>query len=208
MSIATQSPPFTFRFLGVIDYIVPLISERADLDEQLLVERLKSRDEQALSDAYALYSRPVFGFLMRFIGDRPSAEDVQQQVFLEVWQKAHNFDPARGSLLSWIMTIARSRAVDSHRRRVPDPHDPHSLSGQTHSDQSAHAEIDAVLDQWQFEQLIGRLPADEAELLTYRFHGGLSQSEISDRTGVPLGTIKSRMVSALEKLRSQMGAEA
>lgn len=203
-----QSPPLTFRFSGVIDYVMPLISEKSDLDEQLLVERLKSRDEHALSDAYALYSRPVFGFLMRSIGDRSGAEDVQQQVFLEVWQKAHNFDPARGSLLGWIMTIARSRAVDSHRRRVPDPHDPHSPSQQAHSDHSAHAEIDGVLDQWQFEQLIGQLPADEAELLEHRFHGGLSQSEISDRTGVPLGTVKSRMVSALEKLRSQMGVEA
>jgi RNA polymerase sigma-70 factor (ECF subfamily) len=208
MSIAMQSPPFTFRFSGVIDYVLPVISERADLDEQLLVERLRSRDEQALSDAYALYSRPVFGFLMRFIGDRSGAEDIQQQVFLEVWQKAHKFDPARGSLLGWIMTIARSRAVDSHRRRVPDPHDPHSLARQADSDESAHAEIDGVLDQWQFEQMIGRLPAEEAELLKHRFHEGLSQSEISHRTGVPLGTVKSRMVSALEKLRSQMGVEA
>jgi RNA polymerase sigma-70 factor (ECF subfamily) len=208
MSIAMQSPPFTFRFSGVIDYVVPVISERADLDEQLLVERLKSRDEQALSDAYAHYSRPVFSFLMRFTGDRAAAEDVQQQVFLEVWQKAHNFDPARGSLLGWIMTIARSRAVDSHRRRVPEPRDPHSSPEQAGADHSAHAEIDAVLDQCHFEQLIGRLPAEEAELLEYRFHGGLSQSEISDRTGVPLGTVKSRMVSALERLRSQMEVEA
>ncbi len=203
-----QSPPFTFRFSGVIDYIMPLISEREDLDEQLLAERLRRKDEQALGDVYALYSRPVFSFLMRFTGDRSAAEDVQQQVFLEVWQKAKNFDPDRGSLLSWIMTIARSRAVDSHRRRVPEPRDLHSSPEQAGRDTKADGEIDAVLDEWHFEQLIEQLPEEEAELLRFRFHGGLSQSEIAGRTGVPLGTIKSRMVSALEKLRSRMEVEA
>jgi len=208
MSTMIQSPPFTFSFSGVIDYVKPLFTEHADLDDEFLAERLRRRDEQALSDTYALYSRPVFSFLVRFTGDRPAAEDVQQQVFLEVWQKAANFDPGRGTMLSWIMTIARSRAVDSHRRRVPEPRDFHTSPEQAGSDHSAHGEIDAMLDQWHFEQLIGQLSDDDAELLKHRFHGGLTQSEISERTGVPLGTVKSRMVSALEKLRSQMEVPA
>jgi RNA polymerase sigma-70 factor (ECF subfamily) len=205
MGAAVQSPPFTFSFSGVIDYIAPLFSERADLDEQLLAERLKRRDEQALSDAYALYSRPVFSFLTRFTGDRTAAEDIQQQVFLEVWQKASNFDPSRGSMLGWIMTIARSRALDSHRKRVPEPRD---FSAEAHEQHVSEGEIDAIIDEWHFEQLLGQLPPDEAELLKHRFHGGLSQSEISARTGVPLGTVKSRMVSALGTLRDRMEVEA
>jgi RNA polymerase sigma-70 factor (ECF subfamily) len=204
---SVQSPPFTFSFSGVIDYIAPLFSERDNLDEQLLAERLKRRDEQALSDAYALYSRPVFSFLNRFTGDRTVAEDVQQQVFLEVWQKASSFDPARGSMLGWIMTIARSRALDSHRKRVPEPRD---LS--PGSDASEHpateGELDAILDEWHFEQLLAQLPQEESELLKHRFHGGLSQTEISERTGIPLGTVKSRMVSALDRLRNRMEVEA
>ena len=203
---SVQSPPFTFSFSAVIDYIVPLFSERADLDDQLLAERLKRRDEQALSDAYALYSRPVFGFLTRFTGDRTAAEDVQQQVFLEVWQKASSFDPARGSMLGWIMTIARSRALDSHRKRVPEPRD--LTTGSDAQEPAMDGEMDAILDQWHFEQLLAQLPEEEAELLRYRFDGGLSQTEISQRTGIPLGTVKSRMVSALDRLRNRMEVEA
>jgi RNA polymerase sigma-70 factor (ECF subfamily) len=207
LGAAVQSPPFTFSFSGVIDYIAPLFSERENLDEQLLAERLKRRDEQALSDAYALYSRPVFSFLSRLTGDRNTAEDVQQQVFLEVWQKASNFDPSRGSMLGWIMTIARSRALDSHRKRVPEPRDL-TAGAEANHEPATEDEIDAILGEWHFEQLLAQLPEEESELLKHRFHGGLSQSEISRRTGIPLGTVKSRMVSALDRLRMRMEVEA
>jgi RNA polymerase sigma-70 factor (ECF subfamily) len=74
------------------------------------------------------------------------------------------------------------------------------------SSESASGEIEKAIDDWHFSQLIDSLPENEAEILRYRFHGELSQSEISERTGVPLGTVKSRMVSALERLRAQMEA--
>jgi RNA polymerase sigma-70 factor (ECF subfamily) len=183
---------------------MPVLTRRAEPDEQVLADRLKRRDEVALSDVYELYSRPVFSFLTRFTGDRSAAEDIQQQVFLEVWQKASNFDPDRGSMLTWIMTIARSRALDHSRRRVPEPHDPSAAATMAETAETAGTDIERAIDDWHFSQLIDSLPGHEAEILRYRFHGELSQSEISERTGVPLGTVKSRMVSALERLRAQM----
>lgn len=197
-------PPVYLSFAGVIDYLRPVLTRRAEPDEQVLAERLRERDEVALADVYESFSRPVFIFLNRFTGDRSAAEDIQQQVFLEVWQKASNYDPDRGSMLTWIMTIARSRALDHSRRRVPEPHDPASAATISDSAQPADGEIERAIDDWHFSQLIDSLPDHEAEVLRYRFHGELSQSEISKRTGIPLGTVKSRMVSALERLRTQM----
>ncbi len=208
MNSVARSSPVRPSSAGVIDYLGTLLTKKAEPDEQVLADRLRERDELALGDVYELFSRPVFAFLVRFTDDRAAAEDVQQQVFLEVWQKASNFDARRGSMLTWIMTIARSRALDHVRRRVPEPHDPSSAVELADSEAAGRSEIDRAVDDWHFSQLIDQLPADEAELLRYRFHAELSQSEISEKTGIPLGTVKSRMVSGLERLRTQMEVEA
>ena len=208
MNSTAWSSPVYLPFRGVIDYLATLLTKSTEPDEQILADRLAERDELALADVYELYSRPVFTFLLRFTGDRSAAEDVQQQVFLEVWQKASNFDPGRGSMLTWIMTIARSRAIDHSRRRVPEPHDPSSAAELVGSGSGGHSEIDRAVDDWHFSQLVEQLPPDEARLLKYRFHNEMSQSEISEKTGIPLGTVKSRMVSALERLRTRMEVEA
>lgn len=173
----------------------------ADPDEQRLARRLADRDEAALADAYARYGRATFGFLLKALRDRASAEDVQQQVFLEVWQRASQFDPARGSLFTWIMLITRSRAVDQMRRRIPIPQDPNDSPALETPVESA---VDGLVEQWHMAELLQRLPHDEADLLRQRFYDGLSQSEISSATGVPLGTVKMRMVSGLRRLREMM----
>jgi len=188
----------------VIDYALPLTELAEQPAEARIVAGLRARDPDALRRAYERFSRPVFGFLLRFLGERPAAEDVQQQVFLEVWQKADRFDPERGSLLAWIMVIARSRAMDHSRRRIPEPRDPAGAVSAIESNGSGRDEIEEAVDAWHFTQLLGSLPDEEAQLLRYRFQGGLSQSEIAVRTGVPLGTVKSRMVTALGRLREMM----
>ncbi|MDQ2621883.1 MAG: sigma-70 family RNA polymerase sigma factor [Actinomycetota bacterium] len=176
--------------------------------ESRLVASLRQRDPEGLREAYRLYSRPVFGYLSKFLADRASAEDVQQQVFMEAWEKADRFDPGRGSFLTWLMTIARSRAIDHVRKRVPEPHDPEGTARLIDSRPSENDDFAEVVETWQFSQIIGRLPAEEADLLRYRFQGQLSQSEIAKETGIPLGTVKSRMVSGLERLRQMMEVEA
>jgi RNA polymerase sigma-70 factor (ECF subfamily) len=176
-----------------------------DDDERRLAERLAAHDDAAVEQAYARYGRTTFGFLVKALRDRATAEDVQQQVWLEVWQRAGQYDPARASLLTWIMLIARSRAVDQLRRRTPEPHDPTESPA---LDTPVEPVVDALVEQWHMAHLLRQLPHEEADLLRRRFYEGLSQTEIASATGVPLGTVKMRMVSGLRRLREMMESEA
>ena len=206
MNSFAPSPPATFSLMQLIDF-VPVLKSGSDRTEDQLAIRLADGEEDALREAYDRFSRPVFGLLLRYLGDRSSAEDVQQQVFTEVWQKAGSFDPSRGSMLGWIMSIARSRAIDHGRKRVPEPRDPEKAAAIVDRDADSR-EIDSLIDAFQFTHLLEMLPEEEAELIRFRFQNELSQSEISKETGIPLGTVKSRMVSALGRLRTLMEAEA
>ncbi len=154
------------------------------------------------------HGRTVLGFLTQMLRDRDAAEDVLQQVLLEVWQRAEHYDPERASLLTWVLTIARSRAVDELRRRVPEPLDPAVAAAQVDAVAGGAAdEPDRLLERWRMAALLERLPRDEAGLLRLRFYDGLTQNEIAQRTGVPAGTIKTRMVNGLRHLRDLLEAE-
>jgi len=201
------SPPPVLSFASQLIDCQPDLPDRTDEIDNRLADRIADGDEQALRDLYERCSRPVFSLLLRQLGDRTAAEDVQQQVFTEVWQKASNFDPARGSLLGWIMAIARSRAIDHSRKRVPEPKDPGRTAELAGHDPD-QGEIDRLIDSFQFTQLLEELPPEQADLIRFRFQNELSQSEISEKTGIPLGTVKSRMVSGLGRLRTLMEAEA
>ncbi len=200
------SPPFALPGPELID-LQPALAPASDQTDEVLARRLAAGEENALSEVYDRFSRPVFGFLLRYLADRATAEDVQQTVFTEVWQKADSFDPGRGSLLGWIMAIARSRAIDHTRKRVPEPRDPEKTADLIDRNPNP-GEIDRLIDAFQFSQLVESLPDEEAELIRFRFQSELSQREISEQTGIPLGTVKSRMVSALGRLRTLMEAEA
>ena len=128
-----------------------------------------------------------------------------QQVFLELWQRGPDYDPRRGSPLTWAMTIARSRAIDHLRRRIPEPLDP---TGATlREDHPSDSELDELLERWRLAALLGGLPAQEADVLHRRFYEGRTQAEIAADTGVPLGTVKSRMVAGLARLREALDQE-
>ncbi|RKQ91617.1 RNA polymerase sigma-70 factor (ECF subfamily) [Solirubrobacter pauli] len=177
-----------------------------DRAERRLIKRLARRDPAAVRELYALHGRTTFGFLLRLLGDRAAAEDVQQQVFLEAWQRGDRYDPARGNLLAWLLTIARSRAVDHLRRRVPEPRDP--VSAVALADGAEAARIDELLEQWRLVGVLDQLPPEEADLLRRRFYLEQSQSEIAEATGVPLGTVKTRMTRALGRMRELLEADA
>jgi RNA polymerase sigma-70 factor (ECF subfamily) len=175
---------------------------RPDRAERRLAARLRAGDADALADVHEAYGAATFGLLVRMLGDRAAAEDVQQQVFTEVWQRAGAYDPRRAGLLTWVLTIARSRAIDHLRRRVPEPRDPQLPDSRT-----VDAGADALLERWRLAQLLGRLPEAERTLLRLRFYEELSQSEITAATGIPIGTVKARMVRGLTRLREMIEAE-
>jgi RNA polymerase sigma-70 factor (ECF subfamily) len=175
------------------------LAQRAD---RRTATALRSGDPQGLEAVHAQCGSAVFSYLRHVLRDRAAAEDVFQQVFTEIWRRGSQYDPSRGSLSTWALTIARSRAVDELRRRRPEPLDPADLP-----EAPAPAPQDAALDRWRMVNLLARLPAEERELLRLRFYGELSQTEIAQRTGLPLGTIKSRMVRGLERLRGLLDEE-
>jgi len=175
---------------------------RPDRAERRLAARLRAGDADALADVHEACGAATFGLLVRMLGDRAAAEDVQQQVFTEVWQRAGAYDPRRAGLLTWVLTIARSRAIDHLRRRVPEPRDP-----QLPDPRTVEAGADALLERWRLAQLLGRLPEAERALLRLRFYDELSQSEITAATGIPIGTVKARMVRGLTRLREMIEAE-
>jgi RNA polymerase sigma-70 factor (ECF subfamily) len=174
--------------------------------DRRLAAGLARRDPAALAELHATCGRTVLGFLVRSLGDRGTAEDVFQQVFLEVWERGA-YDPERASPLTWVMMIARSRAIDQLRRRVPEPRDPSGSLALLEGEADPRAGVEALADQWRFAELLGRLPAQEESLLRIRFYEGLSQSEIAGSTGIPLGTVKTRMVQGLARLRRLMDDE-
>jgi RNA polymerase sigma-70 factor (ECF subfamily) len=168
------------------------------------VRQLARRDPAAAAAIQSAYGRILMGFLSQLLGDGGAAEDVMQQVLLEAWQRGESFDPARASVLTWLMTIARSRAIDLLRRRVPEPHDPAMATALLDRDSAVEDHAEAIAARWQLTYLLSTLAPDHAELLRMRFQLDMSQSEIAEQTGIPLGTVKTRMVRALEQLRGRM----
>jgi RNA polymerase sigma-70 factor, ECF subfamily len=159
---------------------------------------LRRRDPDAVEALYAEYGPATLASLYAAIGDRNAAEDVFQQVLLEAWQRCPTYDPNRASVRTWLATIARSRAIDHLRRRIPEPYDPMLDVVDCAYEREPLAN---VVDRVVVEDLLGRLSPAEAEVVRLHFHLGFSQSQIVARTGIPLGTVKSRIASALRRLR-------
>lgn len=177
----------------------------AQRQSPLLVKALRRREQDAVEQLYQEYGGVTFGYLMRVLRDRGAAEDVQQQVFTEVWRRGPDYDPQRGGLLTWIMQIARSRAIDQLRKRVPEPVDPADRKSTEIPDHDVS--ISDLHEDWQISFLLQKLPLEEAQILKMRFVEDKSQSEIATETGMPLGTVKMRMVKGLGRLREHVADE-
>ncbi|MBJ7459246.1 MAG: sigma-70 family RNA polymerase sigma factor [Thermoleophilaceae bacterium] len=180
------------------------VGKNSNIDA-IVLSGLKNGSEDAITKIYAEYGRIVFGYLRRTLRDEGSAEDVQQQVFTEVWKRGHSYDPERSSLLTWIMQIARSRAIDFLRKRTPEPVeiDDNFPTDMTDGD----GFTSALGDQWQVAQLLQRLPREESDMLRARFYLGKSQTEIAQESGIALGTVKMRMVDGLRRMRELLEEE-
>ncbi|WP_316013834.1 sigma-70 family RNA polymerase sigma factor [Roseobacter sp. HKCCA0434] len=171
------------------------------------MSRIARRDRAAFAAFFRRYAGRVKAMLMRrgIAGDR--AEDLAQEVMVQLWRRAETFDPARASAATWLYTIARNRLIDEARRaarRVIDPEEPTLDPGpepgaeRVVGERDRDAQVRAALD---------ALPAAQRDVLYASFHGGLSQQEIAARDGVPLGTVKSRVRLAFARLRAQLGED-
>jgi RNA polymerase sigma-70 factor (ECF subfamily) len=178
--------------------------------DAMLVERLpRDRSGDELRELYRRYAGELFGFAASALGDREQAEEIVQDVFAQLWRHAGEYDERRASVRTWLYAIARNRIVDAHRRAAARPR----RADEEHSLESA-AEVDAALDQavlrWQITAALARLSPAHREVIRLAHYGGLTMREISDRIGIPLGTVKSRTSYALRSLRlilDEMGIE-
>jgi RNA polymerase sigma factor (sigma-70 family) len=163
--------------------------------------RLAAGEEGAIEECYAALGPMVLGYLRRFV-PRDEAEDVLQRVFYEVWKNRDRYDPAR-SLEAWVLGIARKRAIDQLRRRhativpIDELRDIAGDDGRELAERYARAsEVRGALE---------RLSAEQREVLTLAYFGDLTQTEIADRLGVPLGTVKARAFRGLRRLADILG---
>jgi RNA polymerase sigma-70 factor (ECF subfamily) len=180
-----------------------LQAQPSEISDNELLHAISRGDEQALAAIYDRYRLILFGLILRILHDRQEAEDVLQEAFLQVWRRAADFDESRGRVFTWLVTIARSRALDrlrvlGSRARLADEVVAHSLA-----DNAGDAAEDALKSEQGtiVRQALVELPEEQRRALFLAYFEGLTQTEISARLGEPLGTVKTRMRSGLMKLR-------
>ncbi len=171
------------------------------MEDEELVYRVAQGDERALSELYDRYSRPVYATGIRSLRDAHLAEELVQDAFINVWRGAASFDPRRASFATWLYRVTRNRVVDLARRRRARPI---SVGDEQLGSVSGGPEPEASVDGWDVARALSRIPQEHREVLTLAYFEGLSQREISRRTGVPLGTIKSRTTAALKRLHRSL----
>jgi len=179
---------------------------RDPADEQI-VRRITDGDQAALGELYDRYGRPAYSLARRICADDGIAEDVVQEVFLAFWRDPTRFDPQRGTFGTWLLTLVHHKSVDAvrresaiRRRTVPAAEDGEEWSAPPGpgADQAALGAVVAG----QVREALGQLPAEQRQALALAYYGGYTQREVATITGVPLGTVKSRMFTGVQRLRS------
>jgi len=178
--------------------------ELAHLSDEALVLLAARSEQSALAELYDRYGRPAYGLALRVLRDEALAEDAVQEAFLAVWRTAPRFVPERGKASTWIFTLVHRRAVDLVRREVVRRAD--SLEGAPEpGGGDAGEEAWLRLQRERVQDALRQLPDQQREALELAYYGGFSQSELAERLGQPLGTIKSRMFAGLARLRELLG---
>ena len=184
-------------------------SDKAGEDAALLV-RIASGDPDALGELYDRYGRIVFGVLYRLLGVPEAAEEVTQDAFHAIWRRASTYRPDRGAVRTWMLAIARNAAIDWRRTKGK------RFEREAAIDEAAELveeirvddRVIASLRAQRVRDAVASLPAEQRTVLSLAFWSGLSQTEIAERTGTPLGTVKSRVRLGMIKLRDRLQLEA
>lgn len=178
-------------------------AERSDVE---LLHAVAQGDEAALARLYDAYRVILFGLLVRILNSREEAEDILQDVFIQVWRRAKDFDEKRGRPFTWLVTLARSRAIDrlrqlGARQRLATG----AAQEQTEMVSDALSDTIRMAQRETVRQALAELPEEQRNTLVLAYFDGLTQSEIAAKLHAPLGTIKTRMRSGMIKLRALLG---
>jgi RNA polymerase sigma-70 factor (ECF subfamily) len=189
---------------GGVDPGVVYAPRSLDPSDARLVERVADGDAAALGQLYDRYRRPAYSLARRICGDDGVAEEVLQETFLAVWRDPQRFDPQRGRFVSWLLTVVHHKAVDmvrresaARRRMVSGEGSEDGWGAEPGADRAALGSVIAG----QVRDALRQLPAEQRRALALAYFGGYTQQEVAAITGVPLGTVKSRMFSGVQRLR-------
>jgi RNA polymerase sigma-70 factor (ECF subfamily) len=177
---------------------------RFESSREALVRRIATGDQAAMAELYDQTSQMVYGLALRVLGDPSGAEDVMVEVYAQLWRQAIGYDAQRGSPSAWLLTMTRSRAIDMRRARGRDrASEPLEAAGEVSSDSPGPEAISVAAERHRFVQgALAQLSDELRHLIELAYFGGLSHSEIAARLNQPLGTVKTRIRTAMGQLRA------
>jgi RNA polymerase sigma-70 factor (ECF subfamily) len=184
------------------------IPHAGDQDWTTLIRAIAGGDQAALGKLYDATSRMVFGLALRVLNDRATAEEVMLDVYTQVWRQAGSYDLQRGSPMAWLMTIARSRAIDRLRSGWQDQQRRESLDviGDARAECASPEQSTEISERRALvRKALSAISSEQRELIEMAYYGGLSHSEIALQTNLPLGTVKTRIRLGMLKLREMLG---
>jgi len=189
-----------------LQFFLALIKNRSGEEEIRLIERIVYRDEAALSELYDLYSRILYSLVLKIVKNQEEAEDILQSVFIKIWNKALSYNKSKGSVYSWLVTLARNSAIDKVRSKD------YKANAAKISDIK---EVDIINDDPDYDGLnsaianeragfvgnaLNQIPPEQKVVIELAYFEGLTQVEIAEKLNIPLGTVKTRIRQALIKL--------
>jgi RNA polymerase sigma-70 factor (ECF subfamily) len=180
--------------------------------EMDLLARVAKRERAALEQLYDRYSNIIYATAMKFLKEDADAQDVVQDVFIQIWDKAKLYDPAKGKPLTWALTLTRNRSIDriraiQRRTRLRDDFEKETVVDESAGVREALSGVDASEKSQILRDAVGRLSPEQRNVIELAFFSGFTQSEIADRLGEPLGTIKARARRGLMKLKEILGTQ-
>ena len=178
-----------------------------------LLARVAKRERAAFEQLYSRYANILYATAMKFLKEDADAQDVVQDVFIQIWDKAKLYDPAKGKPLTWALTMTRNRSIDriraiQRRTRLRDDFEKETVVDESASLREALSGVDASEKSQILRDAVGRLSPEQKKVIELAFFGGLTQSEVADRLGEPLGTVKARARRGLMKLKEILGPQS
>lgn len=188
--------------------LLPLIlAIHGGADDSEIVARLQRRDPQALGELYDRYGRMAYSLILRIVRDGGTAEDLVQETFLRVWNRVQGFDAAKGSIGPWLLAVARNRAIDYLRSASGRERNAYEFEETDHPALYTDMERDLLISDKarRVKEAMRKLPPNQRQALELAYFEGLSQTEMAERMGQPLGTVKTWVRAALKTLRDDLG---
>ena len=178
-----------------------------------LLARVAKRERAAFEQLYARYSNILYATAMKFLKQDADAQDVVQDVFIQIWDKAKLYDPTKGKPLTWALTMTRNRSIDriraiQRRTRLRDDFEKETVLDESAGVREALSGVDASEKSQILRDAVGRLSPEQRKVIELAFFRGFTQSEIADRLGEPLGTVKARARRGLMKLKEILGPQS